>query len=575
VEHVRNLYGPTEDTVYSTWTRVEPGSAQVLIGRSVANSTAYVLDGAGGPAPVGVPGELYLAGEGLARGYAGRPELTAERFLPCPWGPAGSRMYRTGDRVRRRADGELEYFGRMDFQVKVRGFRIELGEIESALEEHPGVRRAVVVAREARAGAPGDLRLVAYHVPQGAAADADGLRGWLRGRLPEYMLPSAFVALETLPLTGSGKTDRNRLPAPDFAGDAAEWVAPRTPAEETVARAFAEALGVPRAGARDDFFALGGHSLLAVRLVARIQRDTGVRIPLHALFAGGTVERLAALLGAGGGAAVRQPLVAIRAGGAGRPFFCVHAVDGHVLSYQALAEALGGDRPFYGVQAAGVDGGEPLGSVEEMAASYVAALRGAQPGGPYALGGWSMGAVVAWEAARQLRAAGERVDVLALIDAPRAVRAPDAEDETSFLEGALCELLGGRLPESHDGRFFRALCPGDRLEHVRREAVRAGALPADLDAARLGEMLRVRRAHLAALRAYVPGPFDGPALFIEAAERPSGPRGERALPWEELCGGGLWTHRLPGSHFTLLREPHVRRVADLLRDLLDRAETAQ
>ncbi|MEW5931932.1 MAG: amino acid adenylation domain-containing protein, partial [Gemmatimonadota bacterium] len=256
VEKVGNLYGPTEDTTYSTYALVERGADRVLVGRPVANTRALVLDAELEPAPVGVVGELYLAGDGLSRGYAGRPELTAERYLPDPFGPAGSRMYRVMDRVRWLASGELEYFGRTDFQVKVRGFRIELGEIESALRALPEVREAVAVVRE---DAPGERRIVAYVVGSGAAVGATELRAYLRERLPEYMVPSAFVALEALPLTGSGKIDRRALPAPERL-EAEGFAAPRTPVEEVLAGIFGEVLGVERVGAHDDFFELGGQS---------------------------------------------------------------------------------------------------------------------------------------------------------------------------------------------------------------------------------------------------------------------------------------------------------------------------
>jgi amino acid adenylation domain-containing protein len=292
VERVGNLYGPTEDTTYSAYWRVERGAGTVRVGRPVAGTRALVLDAELEPVPQGAVGELYLAGDGLARGYAARPDLTAERFLPCPFGPAGARMYRVMDRVRWCPDGTLEYFGRTDFQVKVRGFRIEPGEVEAALREHPGVRDAVVVARE---DAPGERRLVAYLLPrEGAeAASPHELRAWLRERLPEPMVPSAFVALEELPLTASGKTDRRALPAPD-APAAREHVAPRGEMEERVAALFAEVLGVERVGAHDDFFDLGGHSLLATRVAARLHKLTGVEVPVRVLFESPTVAGVAA-----------------------------------------------------------------------------------------------------------------------------------------------------------------------------------------------------------------------------------------------------------------------------------------
>jgi amino acid adenylation domain-containing protein len=293
VEKVGNLYGPTEDTTYSTYSLVAKGGSQVFVGRPIANTRALVLDEELEPAPLGVIGELYLAGDGLSRGYAGRPDMTAERYLPNPHGPPGSRMYRVMDRVRWRADGELEYFGRTDFQVKVRGFRIELGEIETALRSHPAVREAVALVREDE---PGERRIAAYVVPaDGATADAAELRAHLRERVPEYMLPSAYVVLPSLPQTPNGKTDRRALPAPEAAGaDAGGHTAPRTPTEEVLAGIYADVLGVERVDAHADFFDLGGHSLLATRAVARAREAFGVDVELGLLFEAPSVAALAA-----------------------------------------------------------------------------------------------------------------------------------------------------------------------------------------------------------------------------------------------------------------------------------------
>jgi amino acid adenylation domain-containing protein len=303
VETVRNLYGPTEDTTYSTCSVVERGAARVAIGRPVANTRAYVLDEALEPVPPGAAGELYLAGDGLARGYAGWPDLTAERFLPDPFSSRpGARMYRVRDRVRWRADGELDYLGRTDTQVKVRGFRIELGEVEAALRAHPEVREAAAVVRE---DVPGERRIVAYLVPvdpSDAAARGQELRAWLGDRLPGYMVPAAFVPLDALPRTGSGKLDRRALPAP-VAGSGDAYVAPRTPAEERLASIWADVLHAPRVGVHDSFFDLGGHSLLATQVVSRVHRALGVELRVADVFQDPTVEALArrveALLAAG------------------------------------------------------------------------------------------------------------------------------------------------------------------------------------------------------------------------------------------------------------------------------------
>ncbi|HEX2187443.1 MAG TPA: amino acid adenylation domain-containing protein, partial [Longimicrobiaceae bacterium] len=315
VRRVLNLYGPSEDTVYSTWAEVEPDDPAPPIGRPLPGTRGYVLDAELQPVPPGVRGELYLSGDGLARGYLGRPDLTAGRWLPDPFGGAGERMYRTGDRVRRRPDGTLDFLGRTDHQVKVRGFRIEPGEVEAVLAAHPAVREAAVVARE---DVPGDRRLVGYYVPAAETSDAE-LRDWLRARLPEHMVPSALVRLVALPLTPSGKTDRRALPAP--AGGTGEgYAAPRDAVETGLVSIWEEVLRRSPVGVHDDFFALGGHSLLVMQVVARVRTAFGVELPVPALFEKPTVAALAAAVAelAAGGAQPRRVGPIRRADRAGR-----------------------------------------------------------------------------------------------------------------------------------------------------------------------------------------------------------------------------------------------------------------
>jgi acyl-coenzyme A synthetase/AMP-(fatty) acid ligase/acyl carrier protein len=288
---LHNLYGPTEAAVDVTYHACSPGDAErvVPIGRPVANTRIYVLDRGGAPTPVGVPGELHIGGVQVGRGYLGRPALTAEKFIPDPFASqAGARLYRTGDLARWRADGAVEYLGRMDHQVKIRGFRVELGEIEAVLAAHPALRETAVLARE---DAPGDVRLVAYAAPAGAAPDA--LRAYLRERLPEHMVPAAFVLLDALPLSPNGKLDRRALPAPERgARGSAPYVAPRSDAEATLAAIWSDVLGVEQVGVHDHFFDLGGYSLLAVQVASRVQAAFGVSLPLHTLFQAPTVEAL-------------------------------------------------------------------------------------------------------------------------------------------------------------------------------------------------------------------------------------------------------------------------------------------
>jgi amino acid adenylation domain-containing protein len=301
VERVLNGYGPTEDTTYSTLWEIPRGAERMRVGRPVAGSRAHVLDGRLRAVPVGVPGELYMAGAGVARGYLNRPGLTAERFLPDPHGPPGSRMYAVGDRVRLLADGDLEYFGRLDFQVKVRGYRIEIGEIEASLARHPAVADAVVVVRE---DTPGDHRIVAYVRPDGGTPPtADALRGHLQGLLPAYMVPSAYVVLDEYPRTPNGKVDRRALPRPDAAAGAetAAFVPPRDALEETIAAIWREVLGVERVGVNDSFFDLGGHSLLLTQVHGKVRERVASDVPLMVLFRFPTVRSLAEHLGSASG----------------------------------------------------------------------------------------------------------------------------------------------------------------------------------------------------------------------------------------------------------------------------------
>ena len=288
-----NGYGPTEATITATVYEPAGGErtpASVPIGRPIANVKLYVVDSHGGLCPTGAAGELWIGGAGLARGYRGDPDRTAEKFIADPYGAPGGRVYRTGDRVRYLADGNLEFLGRLDSQIKIRGFRIELGEIESAIEQHPGIREAAVVGRDEGAAA----QLAAYFVPERPGTVESGeLKAFLKARLPGYMIPAAFVALDALPRTGSGKVDRARLPEPGRSRpDAADFVAPRTPVEESVAAIWAELLRVDRVGATDNFFDLGGHSLLATQVVSRLRDAFGLEFPLRALFESPTLGDL-------------------------------------------------------------------------------------------------------------------------------------------------------------------------------------------------------------------------------------------------------------------------------------------
>jgi amino acid adenylation domain-containing protein len=564
------IYGPTEATVYATCEEVPRGAARVGIGTPVAGARAYVLDARLRLCGIGEPGELWLAGAGLARGYAARPGLTAERFVPDPFGPAGARMYRTLDRARLRGDGTLEFLGRADAQVKVRGVRIEPGEVEAALRAHPAVREAAVAAH-----GQGERRALAAWLTARDSADppsSTGLRAFLQARLPEAMVPASFVLVDALPRTASGKLDRRALPAPTAmdADVAAAHVPPRTALEETIAAAWREVLNVPRVGVHDDFFALGGNSLVALRLLARLRQAVGAELPVAALLQGPTVERLARAV-AERGRQVRLPVVALQPEGAAPPLFLVHAGGGHVACYAPLAALLAPDQPVYALQARGLDDGlPPLQGVEAMAAHYVEGMRRAQPRGPYRIGGWSYGGMVAFEMARRLHDAGERVELLALLDTARPESRSDQRfplDHAAVLRRILTDLFGWGGTAAVTVEALRTMTPEEQLRHAARR-LGARLLP-DERLPEVAALTRVRMANHNALVDYVARPYAGRITYFNTRASSRLPAAQESMRfWGRLAEGGFCVHEVSGNHGTLLQHPHVETVADALRRAL-------
>ncbi|MEV7187574.1 amino acid adenylation domain-containing protein [Kitasatospora sp. NPDC093102] len=529
-----NLYGPTEATVYTLGRPVDAAERPGL-GGPIAGVRAYVLDEYLNPVPVGVPGELYLAGAGLARGYLGRPGLTAERFVACPFQP-GVRMYRTGDLVRRTRDGGMEYLGRTDHQVKIRGFRIELGEIEHVLTLHPQVGAAAVLP-----DADG-LRLVAYVVTDGPL-DPVELRAFAAGHLPGYMLPAAVVPLPALPLTGSGKLDRTALPAPDF-GQLAGGRAARTPQEELLCALFAETLGLEGVGIDDDFFDLGGHSLLAMKLLARVRTTLGADPGMRALFEAPTVAGLARRLDHGPAADALDVLLPLRTGGDRAPLFCVHPAAGISWVYSGLLRHLGPEQPVYGLQARGLRGDAPA-SVAEIAEDYVRQIRAVRPDGPYHLLGWSFGAVVAQEMAVRLRAEGAEVGLLALLDGAPAARSADAPPVEAA--DTLAELLHSLGYDPADGRGLAG------LRAVLGEAV--AVLPEVFD------------RHRKLMAEHVPDRYRGDAVFFGATTgKPADWPYEQT--WRPYLDGRIESHRLACAHGELTQPEPLARIAAVLAEKL-------
>jgi len=573
-----NGYGLTETSVGACLGSLD-GSAshRPLIGRPLDGVQVYVLDRHLQPLPPGAPGEICIGGVQVGRGYYNRPELTAERFVADPFrNVPGARLYKTGDLGRRRADGAVELMGRIDDQIKVRGYRVELGEVVLALEGHPRVKQAAVVLREDK---PGQQRLVAYVAPSvnGDAPEelsrrlVPALRSHLRSRLPPHMVPAAIVLLESLPCSPQGKVDRAALPPPPSSRPDIEetYVAPRDELEKCVARVWEELLGVSPIGVADDFFDLGGHSLLAVQVMAEIESRTKRRLPLAALFQEATVEHLAALLRQPSGNACERSLAPMCREGGGRPFFCIHPAGGTVFCYRSLAEHLGADRPFYGLQARGVDGGcEPHTEVDQMVAHYMAAIRSVQSRGPYLLGGWSLGGNLAFETARRLIEQGEQIGLLALLDAG-ALPGDKPPSETDFLPMMMALFSDEQnLPLER----INAMTPGEQLQYFVERAAQADVAPGDFAAGR--RVFEVFKASMQAILDYRQQPYPGKLTLFSAEHREDwfGSNRDPQLGWGAWARGGVEVHRIPGGHIRMVQEPSVRVLAEKLRRCLNQAD---
>jgi amino acid adenylation domain-containing protein len=550
---ILNAYGPTEVTYGATafeFKEMKDPQHDVPIGAPFPNYQVYIVDANLQPVPVGVTGELLIGGVGVSRGYYHRPELTAERFIPDPFsGIPGSRLYRSGDLVRYLPDGNIEFLGRADDQVKLRGYRIELGEIESHLVACPLVHKCLVLAREIL---PGDLRLVAYVIPaSGASPTASELRQYLAGRLPVYMLPNHFILLEAFPLMINGKVNRTLLPLPDQEHPKLEqvFVPPSTPTEHKLAEIWSKLLGVERIGIHDNFFELGGHSMLAIRLIADIEKQMGVRLSLNALFESPTIRQIVWIIEGKGRQPGRMTLVAIQAAGKREPLFLVPPSATTAMKFDRLAKFLGKSQPVYGFNHLGLDGiQEPQDNIFEMADLYVREMTAFKPQGPYLLGGMCFGAQVALQMAHQLEQNGKKAVLVVLLDPGRPFKEPNKESSLS---------PGKEFPHIFRGTFFKRL--GNTMIKIIRRYKRLKR--------RARTVQRTNITHKKAMRKHQTMPYPGRVIFFQSPFR----KEHLASLWGDILTGAVDYIVIPNStHKSLyLKDEHLQTIANILSKNLD------
>ncbi len=562
-----NEYGPTEATVWASVHECEPGNgeAAVPMGRPIANTTLYVLDHNQQPVPIGVPGELYIGGEGVARGYRNRPELTEASFVANPFVPKSkSRLYRTGDLVRYRDDGNLEFLGRLDQQIKVRGLRIELGEIETALTSYPEVREAVVVAESNGSAEPKLVAFVAAHAEH--ATSSQELRAFLKNRLPAYMVPAAIHFLKNFPRTPNGKVDRQALIAQGDGTEisAREPIGPRNDVEKRLLAIWQKVLGTTSRDVAQDFFELGGHSLLAARLLGGIEKEFGRSLSLAFVFQSPTVEQMAESLLTAGRTLRERAIIPIQPNGSLAPLFWVRGGP----RFRLLGQKLAGDRPLLGLDLPFTDGSRlpvPY-RFEDIAALLIRAMREVQPKGPYYIAGLCVNAVIAFEIAQQLVRDGEEVALLAMLDAHNQAyyKNPFKDGRyTARVRYHLSNLL--KLDAGETSSYLM-----DRLDEARRKIERvAWRLVSDHSADdRLHNTDSI--VHPAFSR-YEPQSYPGSIVLFQSSEWPKGPYFDFELGWKDLAGGGIESHAIPGDHPSMFLEPNVNLVAEKLKSHLEEA----
>jgi amino acid adenylation domain-containing protein len=582
-----NTYGPTETTVVSTMytpsdQQTTDGKKEIPIGRPIANTRVYVTDRFMTPVPCGFPGELLIGGAGVALGYLNQPELTSERFLEDPFSTDRGKVYRTGDRVCFRPEGDLEYLGRIDSQLKIRGFRVEPGEIEAVLVSHPGVDQAAVVGQE---DVHGNSYLAGYYVvKEGQSIHQQDLQVYIAARLPEYMVPRALAQVEELPHLPNGKIDRKGLPAITTLSseNIPGFITPQNDFENDLAQVWERVLGRQPIGRNDNFFDIGGHSLLAVRLCAEIEKELGLTVPLSALFETSDIQGLAQILQKEQGEK-RNNLVSViglQTSGNGIPLFFIHVLGRGCKFCRPLVRCLGRQYRAYGLS---VHFADPVPEVDnnvpDLASFYIQEMRKVQPEGPYQLAGISFGGMVAFEMARQLTTQGQEVGLLAILDtlAPGGMTQTDVQTRSQVHWQAFQEKGLSYVLQKICYRLKRVSTLWDRLyvqfqlARLQFETWRGRQLSADL------KDLSARKENDRASNKYMPGDYPKDAVIFKCTDWDVGVSSEvdPLLGWGRFIQGTLRVHNVPGDHLGMLCEPEVRVLAEQLRPylLFDRAST--
>ena len=586
---VWNGYGPTETTIYTTWQLITeehlaacPGEF-AAIGSPIANVEMLILDKNGEQVPVGVPGELFIGGHGVAAGYLNRPELTAERFVNSKLKTQNSKLYKTGDLVRYLPTGEIEFLGRIDTQVKIRGYRVELGEIEETIMQFPGVKQSVV---NVFSDATDSQRLVGYVVENGRPLGEgwqEEMKDFLRSKMPGYMVPSMFIKMDSFPQNTSLKVDRKALPKPDLNSlNAGKYEAPKTPGEKLLAEVWSELLGVEKVGVHDDFFELGGHSLAAVQMMTKVKEATGKKLPLTTLFQHSTIHKLAGQLngfnqtgnGTKNGVGVDNQgftsLVPIREGGSKPALYLVHGGGLHVLFYQNMVKYMDTDQPIYALQARGLNGDqEPLDRIEDMAAHYISEMLRQNPNGPYCLAGYSLGGIIAWEMAKQLKEMGKEVLMLSLFDAVAKEAWSASGSGGGFAKkmkkaGYNLSLL---LKNPVQALEYKTHVLKMQFEHKKgklRTAFRNNQTN-EIEEGYIPYGSKVYEKSLEAYDKYTLQPLDIQVDLFKAKEQMFYLHDPVHYGWDKFALGGVVTHDIPGNHLTLFDEPHGKQVAEVMK----------